>query len=125
MWAADFKGFVGSNKLRGWIGILLSILVGGIPFAIIGGVSRYQHGKSTFAQRVWITAWLSVGQGHQTITVALKVFLLWPLTLCIKAIWVHTAFKILIQLLLGATSVGGFVVVAQMLKAYGTCSTIP
>ena len=55
-WDVDFKGSLGSNTLRGLIVFFLTLSVAGIPFAIIGGLSRYQHGKSTFAQRVWITA---------------------------------------------------------------------
>jgi hypothetical protein len=51
-WGVDFKGSLGDNTLRGVIGPLLTLSVAGIPFAIIGGLSHYQHGKSTFAQRV-------------------------------------------------------------------------
>jgi hypothetical protein len=123
-WDVDFKGSVGSNTLRGVIGLLLTLSVAGVPFVIIGGLSHYQHGKSTLAQRVWITAWLSVGLGYLIIAVVLNG-LLFPLRRCMPERRVQVIQEVPRFLLMGTPSVGGFVVVVQMLRAYGSCLTIP
>jgi hypothetical protein len=50
--------------------------------------------------------------------------LIYPLGRCMPARRVQNIRVGLKFLLMGVTSVGGFVVVVQMLKAYGTCLTI-
>jgi hypothetical protein len=61
-WDVDFGGSIvlAHDTLQVGFVFLLSLFVAGIPFAIIGGLSHSQYGKSTFAQRAWITAWLCV-----------------------------------------------------------------
>jgi hypothetical protein len=124
-WDVDFENSLGNNTLRGHLGFLLTLFAAGIPFSIIGGLSHgFQYGKSTFAQRAWITSWLSVGQGYFIVAVIFNM-LLYPLSRCVPARTMRLISEAMRILLMGVTSVGGFVVVGQMLKSYGTCVAIP
>lgn len=51
--------------------------------------------------------------------------LLSPLGACMPARTVQGISEVIRVLLMGVVSVGGFVVVRQMLKSYGTCVAIP
>jgi hypothetical protein len=93
---------------------LLSIPVIAIQIAIIGGLSRFQSGASTRAQRVWTMTWFSFG-----ILIGYLQFLTresadeWrALCLTPEVFWI---------LLVSAPAIGGFVVVGQMLTAFGDC----
>jgi hypothetical protein len=69
------------------------------PYAIIGGISGFQEGESTRAQRGWTMSWLVLGQVFGGLIGPREYFFL-P--------W-------------GAPAIGGFVVVAQMIVADGYC----
>jgi hypothetical protein len=69
------------------------------PYAIIGGISGFQDGESTRAQRGWTISWLVFGQVFGGLLGPREYFFL-P--------W-------------GAPAIGGFVVVGQMIMADGVC----
>lgn len=120
-----------------------SLLVGSLPFIIIGLLSHYDQGQSTISQRVWTMLWLVFGisQGMQlafTFSFGLPEFRglfsppsLFPAPGVITfdhdgedetmsslnlSIYKFTSF-----VLWGVAAVGGFVVVGQMLEKYGNC----
>lgn len=83
-----------------------SMAVGSIPVAIIAGLSHFKSGQSKFAQRAWTMTWLSFG-----ICFGPSVGLI-PLTF---RLYIGNVLPYL------APSIGGFVVVGQMLMQYGNC----
>ena len=83
-------------------------IIGLLPIAILGGLSHFNAGHSTIAQRVWTMTWLVFGWyiGLQLHTK--KIIRREPYTVVIYA----------------APAIGGFVVVGQMLRSYGSCIEI-
>lgn len=81
------------------------LIIGLSPIAINGGLSHFNAGHSTIAQRVWTMTWLAFGVYY-----GLGVDLI-PLY-GLKSASVS------------APAIGGFVVVAQMLMNYGRCVEI-
>jgi hypothetical protein len=75
------------------------VLAMAAPYAIIGGISGFQEGESTRAQRGWTISWLVLGQVFGGLLGPREYFFL-P--------W-------------GAPAIGGFVVVGQMIMADGVC----
>ena len=98
---------------------LLALYVfGAIPIAIIGIWTRFDPGKSTKAQRVWTMLWLvmDISSGPVLDMLSerddgpyLRIFMR-----SYVSRWYFTALTTI-------PAIGGFVVVAQMLRAYGTC----
>ncbi|KAJ9196311.1 hypothetical protein DTO164E3_6367 [Paecilomyces variotii] len=118
--------------LPGYILYRLTLLViSALPLAVIGGMSHFKAGpSSTVAQRAWTMSWLAVGSVvgglNASHTLAKKMQF-------VKDARVHGHFWsklaetigfILILLALGAPAIGGFVVVAQMLRDYGSCQLL-
>ena len=103
---------------EGLLSVFLAHYVfGAIPIAIIGIWTRFHAGKSTKAQRAWTMIWLVMdiifgplldllSENNRNFFIEMRsdlsVWLGWTAPGTIPAI-------------------GGFVVVAQMLRAYGTC----
>lgn len=75
------------------------------PVAIVGILSHFRSGQSTFAQRVWTMMWLAFG-------IFLGSFLGSELP---------TVFDYQTLFVYLAPSIEGFVVVGHMLMQYGTC----
>ena len=100
---------------------LLHLVPTAISLAIIGGLTRFEHGQSTHAQRVWTMTWLAVGSyvGVLDMGDALvfnrskKKASGWP------SLWMRC-----VQFLFAAPAIGGFVVVGQMLSEFGVCTRI-
>lgn len=101
---------------------LVCYVFGAIPIAIIGVWTRFHAGKSTKAQRIWTMFWLvtdicygpaldmlSERDNLTEETPSLRYFMRsygdWWYSIALCTI----------------PAIGGFVVVAQMLRAYGTC----
>lgn len=83
----------------------VSIAVVAIPIAIIWASSHFRSGQSTHAQRVWMMAWLAFGICYAPLgQVTYGGFFKWVQTFGYFA-----------------PSIGGFVVVGQMLMQYGIC----
>jgi hypothetical protein len=88
----------------------LSTALGCIPIAIIGVLTHFRKGYSSKAQRVWTMTWLVFGV---YIGVLGKLFG----SISVEA----EAFGMAV---LSAPAIGGLVVVAPMLVAYGSCSQL-
>ncbi|KIW29951.1 uncharacterized protein PV07_05735 [Cladophialophora immunda] len=82
-----------------------AIVVSAIPIAVMGIMTHFHEGESTHAQRVWIMTWLVFG-----IVFGDERFLVGAVVQDPTARWIYAP-----------PAIGGFVVVAQMLVAYGSC----
>lgn len=99
----------------------LIMVIPGLPIVVVGALSHFRKGVlSTHAQRVWTMTWLAfgifVGPAVDTFRSLIDdnyVGIGWRLY-----------FAVSVGLFYGAPAVGGFVVVAQMLLAYGVCIRI-
>lgn len=109
------------DPVRKQMSVLLGFYVfGAIPIAIIGIWTRFDAGKSTNAQRSWTMEWLitdiscgpwlDILSERKSIEKKTSVGYLWSNVYW----WYSTALGTI-------PAIGGFVVVAQMLRAYGTC----
>lgn len=93
-----------------WCLNLTIYILGAVPYAIIGGLTRFQPASSTVAQRVWLMFWLTAGiLVGPYISIAFASEIPWHAISGCAYI---------------ATAVGGLVVVGQMLAAYGSCSLL-
>jgi hypothetical protein len=125
-WDVKFAGKVRERELiylfRAIFILLLGTFINGIPFVVIGCISKYQKGLSTLAQRTWIMGWLCFGQGY-----VLGTFLIGFLTRqfghYLPAPWLHL-LRLTLEVGLMVPAIGGLVVVGQMLKAYGSCTLL-
>jgi hypothetical protein len=99
--------------------IFLSILIlGEASLGIVGGISRFHRGDSTLAQRVWTMFWLVWGfYMGPNIYFILEGILKLDFGTTPGSTWIYLA----VYLVYCVRAIGGFVVVGQMLKEYGTC----
>lgn len=111
-----------TNKLsRTLIMRLASAWIGCLSFAIIGGLSHFDQGKSTNVQRSWTMAWLVTGvvlgpdcyQAIETLSNSVADL--------VQSTKIYRIALFVAFFLYGAATVGGMVVVGQMLKDYGSC----
>ena len=98
--------------------ILAFYVFGAILIAIIGIWTRFDRGKSTFVQRWWIWQWLIMSIVCAPILDALSERESNPIRRRSK-MWDFYLWYI--PVLITIMAIGDFVVVAQMLRAYGTC----
>ena len=107
-----------SRKFHGFVPNLI-FLVLPLPYAIIAGLTHFEKGQSTHAQRVWTMTWLTFGvlfgvaYGTQSRQRAFRQdgrFQDWWN-------WID-------NYIYSAPAIGGFVVVGQMLKEYGYCTLL-
>lgn len=84
----------GSGKL-----IIVVNIVALSSIAIIGALSHFKPNQSTRAQRVWTMMWLALGTASDNVGTG----------------------RVLILLPYSVPSIGGFVVVSQMIMHYGNC----
>jgi hypothetical protein len=106
----------------------LPLVLGAIPIAIVGAISHFDSGQSTKAQRVWTMTWLVFGTVIDIVPVSqlvqkfmgihADVFFHERITL-VRMVLSHMTL-----ILCGAPTIGGIVVVAQMLIDYGVCAQI-
>ena len=111
-----------NNHEPATIGVFLwGLLLALAPIAIVGGLSHFHAGSSTVAQRAWTMAWL----GSDIIAGVVLGGMLVPTDK--KDAQEHTALGVTVvySLIFGAPALGGFVVVGQMVKEYGSCITLP
>ncbi len=109
---------------------VLSILA--LPLAVVGGLSSFREGAmSTHAQRVWTMTWLAfgifIGPTVELFRASNMVALSTPgqyYNVTNRRSPYGKAFLASMLIFYGAPAVGGFVVVAQMLMAYGVCFKI-
>lgn len=102
----------------------MTVLVSILPLTIMGSISDFDPGTSTTAQRAWTMAWLIVG-------IVAGPFFSYAIHILKEDIddVEYEPFKtifslVLFALLCAAPAIGGFVVVGQMLVAYGNCIRI-
>lgn len=96
-----------------------SIVIGSVPIAIIGGLSGFEHGSSSQAQRVWIIAWLALGIAIGPISYFAPTYMSYSMEDAGSATYAK-----LIMLVYAVPAFGGFVVVAKMLWEYGRCISL-
>lgn len=125
-----------------WLIRLVRVLVAALPLAVIGGMSQFKIGSSTVAQRAWTMSWLAVGMGLP-LQPFLSLLIVQDFTAFVdnarkvtrkgadarvkKVFWnsvLEICLYILCLGLFGAPAIGGFVVVAQMLKESASCEVI-
>ena len=100
--------------------IYLSYIIAlGLPIAIIGCLSSFKVGRSTIAQRVWVMMWLVFGALYGTFFALTDI---WEEHL--ESYFGRLAFSAIGRLGVSAPAIGGFVVVAQMISAYGECKRL-
>lgn len=97
-----------------WILPILSVLVSSISVVVNWSFSRFERRNSSYAQQVWVLAWLING-----ILVGLAIGLLPP------PAWYSSDRKritvLACQMACATGAIGGMVVVVQMLFEYGVC----
>lgn len=129
-WALD----VSYDKKEGYMGfetvslsLIYACLIIAIPIILNGALSRFQKGHSTPAQQVWTMMWLVLGMFGPLFLEALLA-LTKPIPglnyrdACFPNSWVGLLVSLAILYL--APAIGGFIVVGQMLRSYGTCITV-
>ena len=89
------------------VAALTAVGVSSLSIAIVEALSHFNPGHSSHAQRAWTMTWLACGIAFG------------PIELFIADLG-HFTQKLGVCAY-GAASIGGFVVVGQMLKAYGHC----
>ncbi|KAL3473062.1 hypothetical protein BJX99DRAFT_261745 [Aspergillus californicus] len=113
--------------LLGWLGFLLSLP----PLAIVGALSRFSAGSSSILERGFTMAWLATGTvggwiGYFGIEgIFGKSIKDEDFTSKENYMTSWAAFGIVVVVPLAAPAVGGFVVVAKMLREYGICLHLP
>ena len=90
------------------MGILGFLLSAGVLLGIIGGLSHFEKGHSSIAQRVWTMTWLVFG-----------VIMGWVIR--VGRGEMSLPFEIYFLTFYAVFPIGSFVVVGQMLQEYGTC----
>jgi hypothetical protein len=101
------------------VNILFLLSFNGAIIGIFGGISHFQPGQSTMAQRVWTMLWLATGFSLVIITLVGE----YAKTKVRKGQVIEVAVTA-IALTLIPPALGGFVVVGQMLRDYGTCTVL-
>jgi hypothetical protein len=115
---------IGAYALCAWINSIP------LPIAIVGGLSHFAKGHSTTAERGWTMAWLICGY-CLGLPFAMQYFLdqskwhfadedIWRASRSRYSVIKMATFI----LLFAAPAIGGFIVVGQMLNAYGTCISV-
>lgn len=94
--------------------VILGIVLLSFPIIVVGGLSRFRKGSSTRAQRVWTMARLAFG-----IFTSFSISEYEDHSDPDSVIWMGV-----LGLSYCAPAIGGFVVVAQMIKEYGVCIRI-
>ncbi|CZR69494.1 uncharacterized protein PAC_19394 [Phialocephala subalpina] len=115
-YAEDFTGALNiqSDNLLYFIFNLLGYLVIAIlPIAIVGGYTHFQSGSNVKIQISWIIGWLIIG----------CVSTLWVRISAVYAATVHPLWEVVLVIPLWIPAIGGFVVVAEMLKDFGICTS--
>ncbi|KAJ5620595.1 hypothetical protein N7510_004579 [Penicillium lagena] len=120
---------------------MLQLLIAAVPFIVIGAMSRFKANHSTTAQRAWIMSWLSLGM-----TLVLNAFFSnYIVQLGLVAHKNHQRWRadrsgpwkhrfgwsvfglvvcVVLMCALATPAIGGFTMVAKMLREDGSCTLI-
>ena len=147
----DTLGIARWNRNRQSTGILLvPCVLGAIPLIVIGILTHFDRGKSTTGQRVWTLSWLvggiwsgpafdvlydkgnidlkalekakiseDIGRSKQNRSKAFVLISSFGNVLLARIDYMTVAF-----LVYTIPAIGGFVIVGQMLRAYGECNEV-
>ena len=100
-----------------------------VVIIIIYGLSPFQKGSSTVAQRVWTMMWLSFGLIIGVLMESVKsledraVLNLGPM-LAPSNVWKTVLSEVVTPIGFAVPAIGGLVVVGQMIDSYGVCSVV-
>ena len=100
--------------------VFWALLLALAPIAIVGGLSHFHAGSSTVAQRAWTMSWLGS-----------DIYAGFALGVALRPADKKETHEILnssalfYTLMFSAPALGGFVVVGQMVKEYGSCIKLP
>lgn len=116
------------GPLKG-LGTMLSLYIGAIPLAIVGALSHFRPQQSTTPQRVWVMAWLTLGAAAAGLHMGPLANLIGgPPPIARRMALNYDKSNILFGLfglfLYGSVSIGGYVVVGQMIHEFGICSDL-
>jgi hypothetical protein len=94
------------------------VIAGGLSLDVVGGLSHFRVADSTLPQRVWAMIWLAWAF-YKGLNIYFILGSLFRLDYGAKlgSTWLYLAFYVVYC----APTVGGFVIVGQMLKAYEIC----
>lgn len=107
------------------VSIMTAAIIGSLPLAIIGAISKFERASSTLADRVWSLLWLTL-----PIIVGPAIYSAFGSDECRPYINPRRSNKLdawaffLAGLIYSAPAIGRFVVVGQMIKSYGMCEVI-
>lgn len=107
----------GQNTIMAFAGMLL----GSVPLAIVGGLSKFQAKDSTSMQRGFTMSWLIVGIFYGA-TVKPEVILESPTQEL--QIYEVSATVLTFFLLFGVAPIGGMVMVGLMIQEFGICTLL-
>ncbi len=123
------------NATLGPLAFFLSYSIGFMSLAVIGGLTHFSRGSSTHAQRVWTMTWICFGCFLGPIYSAVYGELPFfyrdddapeaadKLERIGEQIG-YNGLKIILSFFLSAPAIGGFIVIGQMIMAYGNCNRI-
>lgn len=109
-----------NDKIRASILFLITIIIGCIPVAVVGGFSSFQPGNSSPFQRGWIMAWITAGVGAGLFNLQQ----VWTGSTWFKRYLILRSLLSLVACGMLAAGIGGFIVVGKMIREYGSCSLI-
>jgi hypothetical protein len=98
---------------------MVSLAIAAMPIIITAGISGFNPGGSALYRRVWTMMWLVFG-----ISLGQAVYLMENI-LVVRNPYGQYWVKLLYGALYCAPSIGGFVVLGQIIASYGVCSKIP
>lgn len=99
----------------------------GLPLAILGGISHFDEGESTRAQRGWVMGWLVVGAVYgvgfwrQVFRSGQEIYSSFGQRAGLMLAKAQVGPLVMLAPL-AVASIGGFVVVSQMILEYGDCT---
>ncbi|KAI4160781.1 MAG: hypothetical protein LQ342_005494 [Letrouitia transgressa] len=116
------------SRYTKWSGILIvSIVFGAIPFTVNGSLSHFDSNRSSILQQVLTMSWLVLGIFYGPV-IEITTTQRWSMELekdpAIQESLGFILSSLVIVLFLAAPAIGGFVVVGQMLKDYGSCTRV-
>ena len=118
----DNTRYVAPSMLRSICELSLVTLIFGVEILIALALSNFSGQHSTFAQRFWIVTWVTAGYCFGVMTY------LWSFYKVTDKLergdvfrWLRVFVYIVIGVIISLFGLAGFVVVSQMLIAYGIC----
>jgi hypothetical protein len=118
------RGFRKLSWLSCLVFIIISFTVASTPLFIVGFMSHFRRGMSTYSERVWIMTWFALGifiGPPAALFAALLDYRGRKSSLLETEKFLYLMFA---WLVFAAPAIGSFVVVGQMMRTYGECITL-